>query len=286
MVARFEAYAQLARVHAVAGYAALVVYAKHVCAELGEHLDYLEQLPGLVVKLHGERADASVLVETTVDDAVQDVHVDVAAAHQADGLLALDGHFAEHRRCDAHRSGTLGYHLLLLHEAQYGGANLVFGHKSYLVNIFRAYFISKVARCFHGDTVRNGRYVGKSLGVMVAYALVHAGRAGRLDAVHLHVGLQRLYGVSHSADEPAAAYWHHDGLQVGQLVEQFKAYCALSGDYVVVVEGVDEGVAVLVAQLECALISVVIHAGNEANLRPQAACGLNLADWRALGQAY
>ena len=70
----------------------------------------------------------------------------------------------------------------------------------------------------------------------------------------------------------------------GRLVEQFKTDGALSGDDILVVEGVDEGVAVLVAQLQRALVGVVRGTGHEAHLGAELLGGLHLGDGCALGQ--
>ena len=70
-----------------------------------------------------------------------------------------------------------------------------------------------------------------------------------------------------------------------QVFNHLKADGALSGYKTLVVEGMHEGVTMFVAQLQRALVSVVINAWYEADFGTEAACGLNLADGRALRKA-
>ena len=116
-------------------------------------------------------------------------------------------------------------------------------------------------------------------------ALHHARCAFGLYAIDLYLGVERLHGKGDARDQSAAAHRHHDGLNVGQLVEQLQTDGSLARNDVLVVEGMNEGVAVLVAQLQCFLVGIVVDARHEAHLGTQPLCCLHLADGCALGQA-
>ena len=138
---------------------------------------------------------------------------------------------------------------------------------------------------FHRDAVCNGRDGGERLDGAVVQRICHRGRARRLNAVNFHARVDALDGKRHARDEPAPADGHHDGVHVGQLLQNFKADGPLARDDVLVVEGVDEGVVVLFLKLERAVVSVVVDAGHKADLRPVRARRFHFGDGRALGQA-
>ena len=100
--------------------------------------------------------------------------------------------------------------------------------------------------------------------MVVVYAVVHAGSTLGLYAVNLNAGVERLDGIGHTAYQSTAADGHHYGLYIGQLVQQFQTYSALSGYHVLVIERVNKGVAVLVAQLQGPAVGIVIHAWHQA----------------------
>ena len=130
-----------------------------------------------------------------------------------------------------------------------------------------------------------GAYAGEPQYLMVSHALVHAGCSGSLHTPYLHFRIELLDGKSHAAGQSAAAYGHDDHLHVGQLLQQLQAYGALSGYHVLIIEGVDEGIAPLVAQVQRPLVGIVIHSGHQTDVGAIAACGLHLADGRSVGQA-
>ena len=75
----------------------------------------------------------------------------------------------------------------------------------------------------------------------------HGGQALGLNADDADLGIGFLEGAGDAADEAAAADGDDDGFEVGNLLEEFEADGALAGDDFGVVEGMDEGAALLPA---------------------------------------
>ena len=67
----------------------------HVAAAAGDDLSDLLQLAGFVLECDGQVCLAAAHDQTAGDDAVEDVHIDVAAGDKADDLFALDGQLVE-----------------------------------------------------------------------------------------------------------------------------------------------------------------------------------------------
>ena len=87
-----------------------------------------------------------------------------------------------------------------------------------------------------------------------------------------------------AADQTAAADGHDDRVDVGQLVEDLEPDRPLSRDDVVIVERMDERVAVLVFEFKRLVVGVVVDALDEADLGAEAFCRLDLGDGRDVGQ--
>ena len=97
-----------------------------------------------------------------------------------------------------------------------------------------------------------------------------------------HVGTQRLDRDGDAGEQPAAAGAHHHGLDVGHLLEDLQAGGARPGNDVLVVEGVHEDRAGLVAERLRGHERLVDDVPVEAHLGAVRACRLDLGDWRAL----
>ncbi len=69
----------------------------------------------------------------------------------------------------------------------------------------------------------------------------HGRDAGGLDADHFDVRTGLLDGAGDAADEATAADGDHDGVEVGDLLEEFETDGSLASDDEWIVEGVDEG---------------------------------------------
>ena len=77
-----------------------------------------------------------------------------------------------------------------------------------------------------------------------------------------------------------------DRVHIRQLIENFQTDCALTGDNLLIVEGVDEGHAGFLLQLAGVVVGVVIRAFDEADLRAEGFGGFDLADRRAVGKIF
>ena len=154
-------------------------------------------------------------------------------------------HGGRHR----YRAGALGDHLLFFDQRQDGRGDLVLGDQGDVVHIFVHQFKGVDPRLLDSDAVGNGGHAGQALDLSRLYRIVHAGRACRLDAVDLGTGIHGLDGAGDARDQTAAANGHDDGIHIVQLVEDLQTDGALAGDHVLVVKGVDKGVAPLVPDL-------------------------------------
>ena len=76
-----------------------------------------------------------------------------------------------------------------------------------------------------------------------------------------------------------------DSVNVVKVVQNFKGNRALTCNHVFIVKGMNEGVALAVTKLECFLISVIVAAFHEANLRAVSLGRFYLGDRSAVGKA-
>ena len=191
----------------------------------------------------------------------------------------------EHGGGHGNRTGTLGDHLLLLDESQNGGGDFVLGDESNVVHIVFDHFIGQLTGLFHGDAVGNGGNGGQGFHFAVVDGVVHAGSAGGLNTVDLHMGGDRLDGAGHAGDQSAAADGHQNRVHVAHFIHDLQTDGALTGNDVLIVEGVDKGVAVLLLQFQSLVVGVVVDTGYQADLGTVALGGLHLGDGGGIGQA-
>ena len=257
----------------------------HIAAAAGNDGGHPLQLAGLVLQRDGQVGLAAAHHQTTGDDAVEDVHIDVAAGDQADHLFALDGQLVEQCRCHRHRTGPLGHQLLVLHQGEDGGCGLVLGDGDDVVHILLAELIGQLTGSLDLNAVCEGGDGREGLVFVLVEGAVHAGCALGLHAVDLDVRLQALDGEGHAGNESAASHRHDDGVHIGQLVENFEADGPLTGNDLLVVVGVDEGHARFFLQLHGLVVGVVVGSGYEADLRTEVLGVLHLHDGRAVRHA-
>ena len=98
------------------GITAVVVDADHIGAAGRDNVADQAQLARLVLQGDHQVGLAATHDHTAGDNAGQDVHINVAAGDQADGLFACQRQLVE--QCGRHRRGTgpLGHQLLVLHQ--------------------------------------------------------------------------------------------------------------------------------------------------------------------------
>ncbi len=154
-----------------------------------------------------------------------------------------------------------------------------------MINVLVDEVIGIFAGGFNGNAVGNGLNFGKGGDFAPEEGLLHAGGTGGLDAVDPAFGVNLFYGEGDTGDETAAADGNNNGIKVGKLLGNFKADGGLPGDDINVVKGVDEGIAVLVAELKGFVIGIVIDAVYHNNLGAVALGGFNFRDGGAVGEA-
>ena len=285
VVARLKDDAQVARVDVGALAVAFVVDGDDVGAVAADDVAEAEERTRAVGHLDEHLRGASALEQTAVDDAAEDGHVDVAAADDAAHVLAGDVGLVEHGGGHAHGAGALGHEFVAFDEGQDGGANLVLADGDDLIDVGAAELEGVHAGLLDGDTVGDGQYGGEGLYLVVVAALHHAGGAAGLHADDADGGFEGLEGIGHAAGQSAAADGHEHHVDVGVVGEDFHTDGALSGDDLLVVEGVDEGHVALLVELQGAGVGIVIDAGHEAYLGAHGAGGLDLTDGCAGGHA-
>lgn len=106
---------------------------------------------------------------------------------------------------------------------------------------------------------------------MLACGLGHGVRVVHLHANHLGLRAHRLEVVGHAGNQPAAANGNEHRVepvaaQCLQLAQHFHGNRALAGDHVGVVEGVDEGQALLLLQLHGMAVGVGIAVPMQQHL--------------------
>ena len=257
---------------------------RDVAAQACDDGGYLYQLARLVVQLHFDGAETTALHQTAVDDTVEDGYVDVTAAYHADGLLALHRHLVVHHGSHACCSGTFSHHLLAFEELQDGCADLVLAYGDDFIHIVGAGFEGELSRFLHGDAVGYGCHRWQLLLLVVVETLNHAGCSLCLDSIDLDVRVERLDGESDSRNQSAATYRYYHSFHIRQLVEDFQSDGSLSGNHLLVIERMHEGIAVLIPQLQRLLVSVIIDTRNQADLCTQTLGCLYLGDRGTLGQ--
>ena len=135
-----------------------------------------------------------------------------------------------------------------------------------VVGIFLDERDGDVARRLDGDAVGDGAHLVQVAYVALVDRLLHRRSAGGLYAVDLHLGAQRLDGECDARYKASAADGHYHSLHIGQLLYDFQADRALTGDYLLVVKWVYKCVTVLVLQLDSLGVCVVVHARHQAYL--------------------
>ena len=246
-----------------------MLHRHHIAAAAGYHLGHLFQLAGLVLQCDGQVCLAAAHHKTAGDDAVQDVHINVAAGDDAGHLFALHRQLVEQYCCHRHSACTLGHQLLVLHQGEDGRRRLVLGHGNDIVHILLAQLIGQLARGLDLNAVRKGGSRFQGLVLVLVQAAVHTGSTLGLYAVHLDLWAQSLDGKGNAGNQSAAAHRHHHSIHIRQLVEDLQANGSLPGNDLLVIVGVDKGHVVLLLQLHGLVVGFVVGAGHKADLRAQ-----------------
>ena len=259
-----------------------MLHRHHIAAAAGHHLGHLFQLAGFVLQCDGQVCLAAAHHKAAGDNAVQDIHINVAAGDDAGHLFALHRQLVEQYCCHRHSACTLGHQLLVLHQGEDGRRCLVLGHGNDIIHILLAQLIGQLARGLDLNAVRKGGGSFQGLVLVLVQAAVHTGGTLGLYAVHLDLRAQGLDGKGDAGNQSAAAHRHHHSVHIRQLVENFQTNRALPGDDLLVIVGVNKGHVVLLLQLHGLVVGFVVGAGHKADLRAQIFGVLHLHQGRAV----
>ena len=249
--------------------AAVVVNADNVGAAPRNNIADHTQLPGLVLQGNHQVCLAPAHHQPARDHAGENVHINVAAGNQADGLFARQRQLAEQRR--RYRGGTraLGNQLLVFHQREDRGGDFVLAHGHDVVNVLLYHFKGGFAGRLDRNAVGKGVHMLQGFVGVVVEGALHAGRTGGLYAVHLYVGAQALDGKCHAGNQPAAADGYHHGVHIGQLIQNLQPDGTLPGNDQLVIVGVDKGHTGFLLQLHRAVVGVIVGALDQLDLGTQ-----------------
>ena len=230
VVAGFKAELEEAAGHGHVGVGQVVLHADYVGPHAGDDLAHAGQLAGLILQGNHQIGLAAAHDHAAGNHAGKDVYIDIAAGDQADGLFALDGQLAEQRGGNRRGTGTFGHQLLVFHQGQDGGSNLILADRHDAVHILFDHLKGGFAGGLYRNAVRKGIHMVQRFIRMVAVRIVHAGGTGSLNAVNLDIGAQALDGKGHTGQQAAAAHGHHNSFHIGQLIQNFQAKGTLPGN--------------------------------------------------------
>ena len=259
--------------------------ADHVGAAGRDDVADQRQLAGFVLQGNHQVGLATAHDQASGNDPAEDIHIDVAARDQADGLFAGQGQLTEESRRHRSGPGALGHQLLVFHQREDGRGNLVLADRDHIVHVLLHHPVGGFAGGFHRDAVRKGIHPIQRLVLMVVERPGHAGSPRRLHAVDLDLRPQALDGKSHAGDQPAAAHRHDDRIHVGQLVQNLQSDGSLPRNDQLVIVGVDEGHAGFLLQFHRPVVGVVVGALDQLHLGSQPLGAFHLHDGGAVRHA-
>ena len=135
------------------------------------------------------------------------------------------------------------------------------------------------------DAVGQRLAVGHGRDLAGLAGLIHGRHRGSLHTDDLAGRLQALDGQRDAADQAAAADGADHLVHFGQLLEDLQADGALAGHDVGIIEGMGEGVAVLLGQAVRLTGGIVVNAGDQHHFRAVILGGFHLADGSTGGHA-
>jgi hypothetical protein len=262
----------VAEVYAVVG--AVVEGVDDVDAVGGDEGGEFGEGAGLVEEVDAEADEAAVLDEASLDDAAEEGDVDVAAADEDGGAGVVgEAGAALQEGGEGGGSGTFGEGLFAFEEGEDGAGDFVFVDGDDFVDIFLDHGEGDVAGAADGDAVGDGGSGVEGDGVVGGEGVAHGGEARGLHADDADAGLHFLDGAGDAADEAAAADGDDDGFEVFDLLEEFEADGSLPCHDERVVEGMDEGHALLFAEAGGFGAGLVVVAAVENDFGSEAAGG-------------
>ena len=227
----------------------VVLHGENVRAEGSDVVEQLAEAAGPVEQRDREAQPAVAGHEALLDDALDEAHGDVAAGEQAHDVFALHVDLALEHGGHGRGAGGLDDLLAALHEQEHGLGDLKIADGDDVVGVFLDERDGDVARRLDGDAVGDG---GDGVGLDVAVRMERLRdrvRALGLHADDLYAGVDLLDARGHTGKQSAAAGRHDDDVRRGQVAEDLEAECALTGNDLGVIVGVQERGVLLLADL-------------------------------------
>src|ERR1700728_1799155 len=212
----------------------------NVRTQIGNNFGEVVECAGAVGEMDADAGAAAVFDKAALDDLREQRDVDVAAADENRGSLAVEGGLFLQQRGQGRCSGTLGQSLFPLEQDQDVSGNFLFVDGDKLVDILFDKGKSLCPGATNSNAVGDGSFSGNGDRMAGSACLEHGRQAFSLDADDADLRIAFLNGAGHAADEAAAADGNHDRFQAGNLLKQLEADGPLPGDDRVIVEGVEE----------------------------------------------
>src|ERR1700691_5310183 len=212
---------RVAEADAVVG--AVVGRLHDVGAEVGDDLREVMQGAGAVGEVDADPGAASVLDQAAFDDLREQGDVDVAAAHEDRGALAVEvGLFLEQRRQGC-STGAFGQGLFAFQQDEDGAGDLLFIDGEKFVDVFGDQRNGALASATDGDAVSDGGFSGNGDGMPGFARTQHRRQAFGLNADDPNLRTVLLDGAGDATYEAAAADGDDHGFEVGDLLQQLEA---------------------------------------------------------------
>ena len=175
------------------------------------------QSTGIVRKVNPQPYQPSIFDQAAFDDAREQCHINVSAAHQHRHSLVAQRQLAIQHGRDGCRSRPFGQRLLALQQQQNGVGNLLFFHRDDVVHVLLHQRQRLFSSAAHRDSVGNGLCRFECYWLSLRYRGFHRRNPRRLHAIHLHLGIRFLHRAGDTADQPASPDRRHDDLDVRML---------------------------------------------------------------------
>ncbi len=211
----------------------------------------LAEAARLLVDGHGQHGLALLAQFGALGDMAQPVEVHIGAGHHRHqglaGECALSDIFLQARH--GHGAGRLGDGARVVEHVLHSGADLVGGDGHHLVHQLAQEAEGLLADLGHGHAIGEQAHLGEQHAASRLQGRLQTGRVLGLDGNQADLGADVLQIGGHAGHQPAPAHWHEQGIQRRAVLAGYlQTHGALTGNHFCVIEGMHEGVALLVHQ--------------------------------------
>ena len=213
---------------------------QYIRAEIGHPLRKPRQTAGPVGDHDREAAKAAVLDQTGFDDARDQVHVDIAARYDQADIFFREREFFIDQSGEGHGRGAFGDGFFDLEQEQHRVGDLAFAHRNDFIDVTFYQFERRRADGAHRDTIGDRRRGRNLCRRAIRQSRFHRRHPFGLHADDTDLWHQCFERERDAGDQTAAAYRHHNRVQIGILFVKLETDGALTGDDPGIVEGRDE----------------------------------------------